>query len=57
MNPDSTLRNTIRAAYPDSLQIEIPEGFQKGRIRIITSTRSRPEKVAYEVVTPVFTVL
>lgn len=53
---DGTFRNKLRAAYPDSLLIQIPEGFPGGRIRILTATVGKPQKTAYELTTPTFTV-
>lgn len=51
------IRNTLVQAYPDSLLIQIPDGFQQGRIRITTKTSGQPTGIRYELRSPEFTVL
>ena len=48
--------NTLIRSYADSLLIEIPSGFQTGKVCVSTETSGLPSGVRYELRSPMFTV-
>jgi len=54
---DGKVLNTLISASPDSLLIQIPEGFSKGRIRIFNETLGQPLNIRYTLFSSEFKVI